>query len=104
MPETNEKLRTSHAVYKVPDGKMIRIEMDYTDKIEHINISGDFFLHPEDGIDKIEKALVGVELKEELIFDTVVKIIDEEKLEFFGADASSLTRAILICGGKHETN
>lgn len=97
-------VRTSHAAYKVPGGKMIRIEMDYNGKIEHINISGDFFMHPEDGIEKIEKALKGIELKEEAIFDAILNIIEKEKLEFFGADAASLTRAILICGGKHETD
>lgn len=78
--------------------------MDYTDKIEHISISGDFFMHPEKGIEKIERALKGVELKEEDIFDTVVKVIEEENLELFGIDAASLTKAILICGGKVEAN
>ena len=97
-------MRTTHTVYKVPDGKLVRIEMDYTEKIEHISISGDFFMHPEEGIEKIEKALAGVELKEEVIFDVIVKVIEEEKLELFGLDASSLTRAILICGGKIETS
>ena len=95
-------MRTSHTIYKVPDGKMVRIEMDYTDKIEKISISGDFFMHPEDTIEKIEKALVGIELEEEKIFDAIVKVAEDKKIEFFGVDASSLTRAILICGGKIE--
>ena len=97
-------MRTSHVAYKVPDGKMVRIEMDYDEKIVSISISGDFFMHPEDGITKIEQALVGVELKEEVVFDAIIKIAEKEKIEFFGLDASSLTRAILICGGKTETN
>ena len=41
-------MRTSHTIYKVPDGKMVRLEMDYDDKIIRISISGDFFMHPED--------------------------------------------------------
>ena len=97
-------MRTSHTIYKVPGGKLLRVEMDYDDKIIKISISGDFFMHPEEGIEKIEKALVGVELKEETVFDAIVKIVEEEKIEFFGADVASLTRAILICGGKTETN
>jgi lipoate-protein ligase A len=97
-------MRTSHIVYKVPDGKLVRIEMDYDDKIVNISISGDFFMHPEDAIEKIEDALIGIELKEETIFDAVVKVAAEEKIDFFGVDAASLTRAILICGGKVETN
>ena len=95
-------MRTSHIIYKVPEGKLVRKEMDYKDKIEKISISGDFFMHPEDAIEKIEKALIGVELKEESIFDAIVKVAEEEKIEFFGIDAASLTRAILICGGKIE--
>ena len=97
-------MRTSHTIYKVPDGKLLRIEMDYDDKIIRISVSGDFFMHPEEGIEKIEKALIGVELKEEAVFDAIVKVVEEEKIEFFGADPASITRAILICGGKIETN
>lgn len=97
-------MRTSHTIYKVPEGKMVRVEMDYDNKIINISISGDFFMHPEDGIEKIEDALTGVELKEENIFDAIVKVAEEEKIEFFGLDAASLTRAILICGGKIESN
>ena len=74
--------------------------MDYDDKIRSISITGDFFMHPEDAIDKLNKALEGLELEEEKIFDVIVKFIEEEKVEFFGADASSITRAILVCGGK----
>ena len=97
-------VRLSHVVYKVPDGKVVRIEMDYDEKIRKISITGDFFMHPENAIDKINEALIGVELKEELVFDAIMKIVEQEKIEFFGADPTSLTRAIMICGGKTETN
>jgi hypothetical protein len=91
----------SHVIYKVPNGKMIRLEMDYDkERIDDIVISGDFFMHPEDAIDLIEQALIGVDIKESKITETIKQVVEQENIEFFGVDIPSLTRAIMICAGK----
>ena len=91
----------THTIYKVPNGKMIRLEMDYDkEKINDIIICGDFFMHPEDAIDLIEQTLIGVELEESRISGAIKKVADEENIEFFGVDIPSLARAIMICAGK----
>ena len=38
------------ATEKVPGGKLLRIKVDYEDKINTVVITGDFFAHPEECI------------------------------------------------------
>ncbi len=46
---------------KVKEGKVVKIEIDCDDIIRNIRITGDFFLHPEDILDEIEKSIVGLD-------------------------------------------
>ena len=63
------------SMYKVPEGKLIKITLDYGDKINSVTINGDFFLHPEDGIEKIEQSLSGVSLETDAIVSTSINKI-----------------------------
>ena len=48
------------AEYKVAGGKLIRVQLVKKETmIEKVKITGDFFLHPEELIEDLEKALVG---------------------------------------------
>jgi len=42
---------------KVKEGKVVKVEVEYDEVIKNIRITGDFFLHPEDILDKIEKSI-----------------------------------------------
>lgn len=46
---------------KVKEGKVVKIEIDCDDVIRNIRITGDFFLHPEDILDEIEKSIAGLD-------------------------------------------
>jgi lipoate---protein ligase len=64
--------------YKIPDGKLLRIEADIKSGIiKDIKISGDFFLYPEEALGEIEKALHGAQVAEarDLIKDFRVKMV-----------------------------
>ena len=53
------------AEYKVKGGKLIRVQLTAKDKkIKKIKITGDFFLHPEEVIEDIERTLEGCILDE----------------------------------------
>ncbi len=46
--------------YKVPGGKLIRIRMELEDEvIKRIKITGDFFIYPEETIERLEEELTG---------------------------------------------
>ena len=79
------------AIIKVEGGKMIRINLSYTDKIEHIKITGDFFLHPEENIEKLEDELIGANKKE--IHEILRKFF--KNVESIGADIEDFYEAII---------
>jgi len=48
---------------KVPNGKLVCVEVDAdSEKTTKVRITGDFFLHPEDALDKVEASLTGIPL------------------------------------------
>jgi lipoate---protein ligase len=54
--------QTATIVRKIPGGKMVRVDVRFSDTLEYVRITGDFFLFPEDVIDQLEAALVGTRL------------------------------------------
>lgn len=68
--------------YKVPDGKLLRVEADIDGGvINSIKITGDFFIHPETALEKMEDLLKGKKISEaerslgQFIEDNCVRII-----------------------------
>ncbi len=76
-------------------GKLIKIELHYDTVIHAIKIHGDFFLYPEEGIEKLQQQLIGTELIREKLVDRINQIISNERLEPFGFTSEQLTEAIL---------
>lgn len=80
--------------YKVPGGKLIRIRAKVVGgKLASVKITGDFFLHPEEGITKLEKALMGGKLEKFTLHKTVEKALDG--CEVIGFSADDMVEALL---------
>ena len=45
---------------KIPGGKLVRLEVTFSHRIEHVKITGDFFLHPEEMLDILVNACIGL--------------------------------------------
>jgi lipoate-protein ligase A len=60
----------TYSSQKVKEGKIVKVVVELDDVIKKLKITGDFFLHPEDVLDDIEKSIVG--LKKDVEFDTIV--------------------------------
>ena len=73
----------SKSVYKVPNGKLLKIFLEYNEQvntIDKISITGDFFIYPEEAIEMMENELVNVTLdKEGLFAKTIVVLFEQEK-------------------------
>lgn len=84
------------ATEKVPGGKLLRVKIDYDDVIRNVSITGDFFLHPEESIEKIESALFGINVNdnEEKIINIINEVIKENNIELIGIDAEAIARTI----------
>lgn len=54
------KNKQRHGEYKVPGGKLVIIDLELEKgMLEHVLLSGDFFLEPPEALDAITQALVG---------------------------------------------
>jgi lipoate-protein ligase A len=82
----------SRARKKVKEGKVIKVEVEYDEVIKNIRITGDFFLHPEDILDKIEKSIIGLNktVSEEAIVSNINRIIAAEDVQMIGISPESI--------------
>lgn len=82
--------------YKEKGTKLIRIKAKvYGKKIKDIRINGDFFIYPEESMTKIEKAIVGAEIKKR----SIVKRIEKIDAELIGITKEDIEKALLIAAG-----
>ena len=90
----------SKSVYKIPDGKLLKISLDYNDKNKKILgllITGDFFVYPEEAIEILEKKLISTMLNEKILKDKINNVIRENKIEFIGLNTEGLVTGIMMC-------
>ena len=90
----------SRSIYKVPNGKLLKIFLQYDEKrnlIEEINIMGDFFAYPEEAVEMMEDKLKNTLLEREHLLKKISSIIKEYNIQFIGLDAEGLTQGILMC-------
>lgn len=96
----------SFAEQKVKGGKLVGIRIDYDDRIRDIRILGDFFIHPEESLYKIEKALVGLSVTagKDGIISVINRVVAAEHAELIGitpeAIADTLGIAVKRCSGE----
>jgi len=90
----------SKSIYKVPNGKLLKISLEYDEKlniISDLKITGDFFAYPEEAIELIENELKNVELTQDILMKKISSIIVKNKIEFIGLNAEGLTDGIMMC-------
>ena len=88
------------SIYKVPNGKLLKIFLDYDKKnnsIKKISITGDFFAYPEEAIETMESKLKNTLLDKEGLLEKIQSVIKEHNIEFIGLNAEGLVDGILMC-------
>jgi len=88
------------SIYKVPNGKLLKIFLDYNEKsnlINNVSITGDFFAYPEEAIEVMEDKLKNTLLNREILQKKINSIIKDKNIEFIGLNAEDLTEGILMC-------
>ena len=85
------------ATKKISGGKLIRVDVVYTDQVEQVKITGDFFLHPEELITVLEESLAGTEipLSEDLLVDRVQSIIKNNDATVIGFSPEDLISVLM---------
>lgn len=90
----------SKSIYKIPEGKLLKIFIDYNEEnnsINEINITGDFFAYPEESIEQLENELKNTLLKEEVLLSKIDSIIEKNNIQFIGLNSEGLVEGILRC-------
>jgi hypothetical protein len=88
------------SIYKVPDGKLIKIILEYehtSHVIKTISIAGDFFAYPEESIQQLEILLQGMPLDKLKLQQKIMQFVKENNIQFIGISPQSLTEAVMRC-------
>ena len=91
---------TLSADYKAIGGKLLRVRMtvvagaEGVPVIESITITGDFFMHPEEAIEDLERLLTGAPLGETALRARVQTFFDAD-IQVVGADVDDFVTVLL---------
>lgn len=77
---------------KIPGGKMMRLDVSFSDRIERIKITGDFFLHPEETLDLLTEAIYNttLPLDANVLTAKLDQVLMENDAQFIGASVADL--------------
>lgn len=83
---------------KNSNGKIIRVSVDFADKIKSVKIAGDFSVKPADALGEIEKSLVGLSFStnEDLIRKKIDYTVKKLGAELKGLDPALIAKLIKI--------
>jgi lipoate---protein ligase len=92
-----EPIKTGTSIKKISGGKLIRVDVVYSNKIEQVKITGDFFLHPEELITVIEDSLTGAEIpiSKALLAERVEAILQNNQATLIGFSPEDLISVLL---------
>ncbi len=84
------------ASQKVREGKLVKVEVECDGFIKKIKITGDFFLHPEDVLETIEKNILGLgkDAGTEAIASRINEIVEADDVQMIGISTESLALVI----------
>lgn len=79
-------------IRKIPGGKLVRMDVAYTAKIQELVITGDFFLHPEEALESIvlELKSATLPLQPAHVLTRLEKLLEEMEAQLIGVSAEDL--------------
>lgn len=94
-----------NADYKAEGGKLLRVKLTlgegqpHTGQIRDIKIMGDFFMHPEEAIERLEAMLTDVPYTEEAVRAKVQAFFDQSpRVQVIGAGVDDFVYVIMAAG------
>jgi lipoate-protein ligase A len=89
--------------YKVEGGKLVKVQLAKRGNvIRKIKITGDFFLHPEELVEELEKKLEGRLLDEEDLTEYIRALMEKNEASLLGASPEDFARCIMMAGEDDE--
>ncbi len=84
------------ATRKVEGGKLVTVEVFYNNTIEKVNVTGDFFIHPEEGLEDVEQALVGVDIGSSVdsMTDLIEQVVRVKQIVMIGVNPKVIAAVV----------
>jgi len=84
------------AKQKVKEGKVVKVDVDCDEVIRNVRITGDFFIHPEDILEDIEKSIIGLGRNADLetITSNIQRTTSGKEVQMIGISPESIARLI----------
>ena len=93
--------RTLTADYKAPGGKLIRVMItEDSGIIRRVQITGDFFLLPEESLTQLEQALIGSMITEAALKRVVDGFFAETQAQGLGVAPEDFVTAVISARGQ----
>ena len=80
------------ASIKVKNGKLVKVDVEFGDKIDDIKITGDFLIQPADAIEDMQDALIGAPVDESAM--ELEDRLDRVEAELVGFERSHVAEAV----------
>ena len=83
---------------KVTGGKLVRIKLDDNgSSITFCQITGDFFLHPEESLKEIEQVIISqpIPLNKESVLQSLQTVIQQHQIELIGFTPEDIVGLLL---------
>ena len=86
----------AHIKQKVKEGKLVKVDLEYDEVITGVKITGDFFMHPEETLEEIEKGLLGLkrDATDQTIAHRIREIMEVHDTQMVGLGPESLAKII----------
>lgn len=85
-----------HIDYKVPDGKLLRIDLQIQNGVvKEISITGDFFIHPETALTEIEEIIINNDIND--VEEKLNKYVRQKKVDLIGFNVADLIKVMRQC-------
>lgn len=89
-----------YAEFKAPKG-VIKVELELADDaISQVSISGDFFMYPEDALERLEEALVGIKADRKSLLTAVQRFYGSTGVQTPMVEPGHWVEAILRAAGE----
>ncbi|MDE1767778.1 MAG: biotin--protein ligase [Candidatus Micrarchaeota archaeon] len=84
--------------FKVPGGKLVIVKLSYSDKIETLQILGDFFVYPEEALPEIENLLIGSQINaaKQDISKQINDYASRKNIEMVGITPDAIAQAVIM--------
>lgn len=90
-------MQTVGTELKVKGGKLLRARITHDGAaVRKVEITGDFFMHPEEGLQSIEDSMVDMRVKTSAgeIEKLIAGVVEREGIELVGFSPSDLARLV----------